>query len=190
MVYLGAVVLLVFLGLRFADVFSEQVALIGIAIEALMLLMLVMVMFYAPSEEPAAVMRLAENEDGVDDDEDTSDVIREVLSEIEEIGGQYASLAMKLETVAKSQDENLKELNKRVAAIQGLNLLESHAERLETTNALLGQLTESIEGMNRRVDALFGKELEYYVRQELERIVGRQGNGQSPLTAPQKDPEH
>ena len=63
-----------------------------------------------------------------------------------------------MEQLAKSQEEGLRELAQRVAAIQGLNLLESHAERLETTNTLLEQLVSSIDGMNQRIDMLFGKE--------------------------------
>lgn len=78
---------------------------------------------------------------------------------------------------AKSQEEGLRELAQRVAAIQGLNLLESHAERLETTNTLLEQLVSSIDGMNQRIDMLFGKEIEFHVRQELERMVTRDVNG-------------
>ncbi len=174
-VYLGAVVLLVFLGLRFAGVLAEQVALIGIGIEAFMLLMLVMVMFYTPSDESTDIA--PSEQEGASDEEDEREVITEVLREIEEIGGQYASVAMKLESLARSQDEHLAELARRVGNIQGLNLLESHAERLETTNALLGQLTAAIEGMNTRVDALFGRELEFHVRRELERLLNRPSNG-------------
>ncbi len=104
-------------------------------------------------------------------------MIREVLGEIEEIGSSYASLALKLEQSARGQEEGLRELSQKIGAIQGLNLLESHAERLETTNTLLAQLTGAIESMNQRVDMLFGKELEFHVRRELERLVGRDANG-------------
>ncbi len=50
LVYLGAVVLLIFLALRFAGALSEEVALIGVGIEVLMLLMLFAVLFYSPEE--------------------------------------------------------------------------------------------------------------------------------------------
>lgn len=177
LVYFGAVILLVFLGLRFAGLLSERVALIGIAIEAVMLLMLFTVLFYAPEDQvytPASPNANAESETEADDTEEQNDreVIREVLAEIEEIGSTYAGIGMRLEQTSKAQQESLRELSQRVQAIQGLNLLESHAERLETTNALLGQLVESIESMSRRIDMLFGKELEFYVRKEFERIVG------------------
>jgi hypothetical protein len=181
LVYFGAVILLVFLGLRFAGLLSESVSLIGIAIEAFMLLMLFTVLFYAPEEEPALLPAGEEEEtDGEEEDGDDHEVIREVLHELEEIGSSYATLGMRLEQSSKSQEEALRDLAQRVSAIQGLNLLESHAERLETTNTLLAQLVVAIEGMSQRIDLLFGKELEFYVRKEFERMVGREP-GDLPL---------
>lgn len=180
LVYLGAVILLAFLGLRFAGVLSEAVSLIGIGIEACMLLILFAVLFYAPEEQiedPAQTTDVGKQ--GNDEGEDRA-LIREVLEELEEIGGSYAGLALKLEQSARAQEESIRELTRRVAAIQGLNLLESHAERLETTNTLLAQLTSSIDAMNQRVDRLFSKDIEYYVRQEFERMVGRNDNGTPP----------
>lgn len=178
LVYFGAVILLVFLGLRFAGLMSENIALIGIAIEAVMLLILFAVLFYAPEEEPFGLPSGSDTaEKGIDQGGEDREVIREVLGEIEEIGSSYASLALKLEQSARGQEEGLRELSQKIGAIQGLNLLESHAERLETTNTLLAQLTGAIESMNQRVDMLFGKELEFHVRRELERLVGRDANG-------------
>lgn len=178
LVYFGAVILLVFLGLRFAGLMSETASLIGVAIEAMMLLILFAVLFYAPEDEPSTGAGAgAVATDDAAEVEDDREVIREVLHEIEEIGSSYASLAMRLEQSARSQDDALRDLAERVSAIKGLNLLESHAERLETTNTLLAQLTASIESMNSRIDLLFGKEIEFHVRQELQKLVGRDVNG-------------
>lgn len=191
LVYLGAVILLVFLGLRFAGILSEQVALIGIAVEAFMLLMLFTVLFYAPedyTEEFQAEPVSQKQTESPGEIEADREVIREVLRELEEIGSSYASLGMKLEQSARSQDEGLRELNQRVSAIQGLNLLESHAERLETTNSLLAQLVGSIESMNSRIDMLFGKEIEFHVRRQIEQLVGRDaGTNSSPVDGQKGD---
>lgn len=178
LVYLGAVILLVFLGLRFSGLLSEEVALIGIGVEAFMLIMLFLVLFYAPEDAPPT-SHLGEEEvaeatmQEVDDSSANREVIREVLEEIEEIGSSYASLGMKLEGLARAQEESIRELSRKVSAIQGLNLLESHAERLETTNSLLEQLVGSIESMNSRIDLLFGKEIEFHVRRQIEAMVER-----------------
>ncbi len=72
----------------------------------------------------------------------------------------------------------------QVGAIQGLNLLESHAERLETTNTLLASNSPpQLMEMNQRIDMMFGKELEYHVRREMERIL-RHGTNGTDLTLP------
>ncbi|MCC7439171.1 MAG: hypothetical protein IT211_11815 [Armatimonadetes bacterium] len=184
LVYFGAVLLLLFLGLRFAGLLSEEVALIGIGIEACMLLILFLVLFYSPEDDHHEIVELEVPEDPTaSDEEDARDVIREVLDEIEDIGGTYATLGMKMEQLARAQEESIRELAQRVGAIQGLNLLESHAERLETTNTLLSQLTTAIAGMNQRIDMMFGKELEYHVRREMERILRHGANG-TDLTIP------
>lgn len=184
LVYFGAVLLLLFLGLRFAGLLSEEVALIGIGIEACMLLILFLVLFYSPEDDHHEIVELEVAQDPTaSDEEDARDVIREVLDEIEDIGGTYATLGMKMEQLARAQEESIRELAQRVGAIQGLNLLESHAERLETTNTLLAQLTTAIDGMNQRIDMMFGKELEYHVRREMERIL-RHGTNGTDLTIP------
>lgn len=173
LVYLGAVLLLIFLALRFAGLLTERVALIGIGIEVVMLLMLFIVLFYAPDDEISAAQqenREEEKKQSTDVGEDVH-VIREVLEELEDIGGTYASLGLKLEDLAKSHEAGLRELNERVERIRGLDLLESHAERLETTNELLRRLVDTMQGMNEKVELLLGKELEYLVRRELERRV-------------------
>ena len=170
---LSAAVLLIFLALRFAGLLTERVALIGIGIEVVMLLMLFIVLFYAPDDEISAAHqenREEEKKQSSDVGEDVH-VIREVLEELEDIGGTYASLGLKLEDLAKSHEAGLRELNERVERIRGLDLLESHAERLETTNELLRRLVDTMQGMNEKVELLLGKELEYLVRRELERRV-------------------
>jgi hypothetical protein len=191
LVYFGAMILLVFLGFRFAGLLSEEVSLIGIGIEAFMLLILFAVLFYAPEDSPVAhaVVETEEEseEENGDESGDDRQVIREVLRELEEIGSSYATLGLRIEQASRVQEESLRELSRKVSAIQGLNLLESHAERLETTNSLLEQLVASIDHMNQRIDILFGKELEFYVRREFERMVGRD-NGSDTANKGQGEP--
>ena len=181
LVYLGAVLLLIFLALRFVNLLSEQVALVGIGIEVFMLLLLFVVLFYTPEEEIGGQSTIEQNENtasGTNEKEEDIHVIKEVLEELEDIGGSYASLGSKLEGLAKAQQTGLEELSKQVEQIRGLELLESHAERLDTTNTLLEQLVSTMNNMNRNVETLLGKELEYLVRRELERrISGSMNDG-------------
>ncbi|MCB0711147.1 MAG: hypothetical protein KDD67_02330 [Ignavibacteriae bacterium] len=173
LVYLGAVVLLVFLALRFAGLLSESVALIGIGIEALMLLLLFIVLFYTPDEESQATAEAIEasTREKSESSGDEVTVIREVLDELEDIGGTYATLGARLEQITRQQQESLQELNERVARIQGLEQLEYHSAKLERTNDLLDRLVGSMERLNERVDLLIGKDLEFHVRKELERHI-------------------
>lgn len=187
LVYLGAVLLLIFLALRFAGLLTERVALIGIGIEVVMLLMLFIVLFYAPDDEMAAGAQQENREEEKKPSGDVGEdvhVIREVLEELEDIGGTYASLGLKLEDLAKSHEAGLRELNERVSRIRGLDMLESHAERLETTNELLRRLVDTMQGMNEKVELLLGKELEYLVRRELERRVSGSMAQQMPTGQP------
>lgn len=50
-VYFGAMVLLIFVGLRLGGVIPEKIALVGVAIEAFMLFLLAVVTYYSPSDE-------------------------------------------------------------------------------------------------------------------------------------------
>ena len=185
LVYLGAVLLLVFLALRFAGLLSENVALIGIGIEALMLLLLFVVLFYAPDED----LRL-ERDDFTDSPSSSTTensaeeitVIREVLDELEDIGGTYATLSARLEEIARGQQQSLQELTDRVNQIQGLEQLHQHSEKLDRTNDLLTRLVSSMETMNERIDLLVGKELEYHVRKELERHIANSASDGLSLT--------
>ncbi len=184
LVYLGAVILLIFLALRFAGLLSENIALIGIGIEALMLLVLFIVLFYTPDEEAnGGGEGVAGREEGTSAGEETEEitVIREVLDELEDIGGTYATLGTRLEQLVRQQQESLQELNLRVERIQGLQELEYHSAKLERTNDLLDRLVGSMERLNERVDLLIGKELEFHVRKELERHIAGSMTEELPL---------
>jgi|GEM_PF-925113 len=174
LVYLGAVILLVFLGLRFAGILSENVALIGIGVEALMLLLLFAVLYFTPDENRAALPVVTEGEgerSGEEEQEDDRAVIREMLEELEEISSSYVSLGMKIERTAALQEHALRELSDRIAAIQGLHLLEEHTARLLDTNTLLARLVEAIEGMNTKIDRLVREDVAFEVRRQLSALA-------------------
>ena len=181
LVYLGAVLLLISLGLRFAGLLSGGIALIGIGIEVMMLLMLFVVLFYTPEESHEIEEVPVSESDGPGIEEQTIRTIHEVLEEIEEIGGSYAALGMRMEKLAQGQSEQLADLSRHVSNIRGLDALSSHADALERMNELLGTLVGSIERMNERIDTLTGAEIEHHVRRELSRRFGEEiGARRSP----------
>ena len=138
-----------------------------------MLLLLFIVLFYTPDEESQATAEAIEasTREKSESSGDEVTVIREVLDELEDIGGTYATLGARLEQITRQQQESLQELNERVARIQGLEQLEYHSAKLERTNDLLDRLVGSMERLNERVDLLIGKDLEFHVRKELERHI-------------------
>lgn len=166
-VYFGAVIMLVFLAMRFAGVISEEISLIGIAIEAIMLVSLAAVIYYTKEEVDNNSNLSIEAISG------ENDYTKDLLSEIEQIGGQYASLTISLEKSVNSQTENVKELTNKVSQISGLQSLNDHTDQLKTTNQLLMQLVLAIDEMNKRIDLLTGKELEFHVRTELQKIISK-----------------
>jgi len=161
LVYFGAVIMLIFLAMRFAGIISEEISLIGIIIEAFMLITLASVIYYS-KDEPTTELEQEDNDEGL---------IKEMLQELEEIGSQYATLGIKIENAVKTQSENMRELTNKVAQIQGLQELSSHSIELKTTNSLLQQLIVSIDELNKKVDLISTKEIEYKVREEIQKIV-------------------
>lgn len=172
LVYLGAVLLLVSLGLRFSGLLSERIALIGIGIEVIMLLMLFLVLFYTPEEAEILESSGAADEQSGDRSDGELATIREVLEELEEIGGTYAALGMRLEKLAQAQTTQIETLTSTVSQISGLQELSRHSDGLARMNDRLDRLVDSIDRMNQRIDILTGSEIEYRVRQELERRIG------------------
>ena len=183
LVYLGAVLLLTSLGLRFAGLLSERIALIGIGIEAIMLLMLFIVLFYTPEETTLADELEGIAAGGTERSEESAHAtIREVLEELEEIGGTYAALGMRIERLAQAQSEQIETLTSHVEKISGLQELANHSDGLAKMNDRLERLVDSIDRMNHRIEILTGKEIEYRVRQELERRI-------TPSVAPELESE-
>lgn len=176
LVYLGAVLLLISLGLRFAGLLSERIALIGIGIEVLMLLLLFVVLFYTPEEHDEIDQESGLGADSVADDAATS-TIREVLDELEEIGGHYAALGMRIEKLANTQTEQVAGLTEHVQKIRGLEELHEHSRVLTSTNELLRDLSVSIERMNQKIDLISGAEIEHHVRKEIARRFGEDLSG-------------
>lgn len=172
LVYLGAVLLLISLGLRFAGLLSGKIALIGIGIEVLMLLMLFVVLFYTPEESREMEPKVEEAPGTTGGEEQTIRTIHEVLEELEEIGGSYAALGMRIEKLALGQSQQLGELADHVSKIRGLDALATHSDALGRMNDVLGSLVVSIERMNERIDILTGAEIEHHVRREIARRFG------------------
>ncbi len=81
-VYVGAMILLIFVGLRFAHVINERTAIIGIGIEAVTLLLLAISVYFIPSEEGG------KRSAGGGISEELMDKIRELITELSSASAQ------------------------------------------------------------------------------------------------------
>ncbi len=170
LVYLGAVVLLIFVGLRFANLINERIALIGIGIEATMLFLLFVVMFFTPDEsageqEPAA--------DAGDSAKEYLGLFREIYDELQDIGTMNAALGRHLTEIANKQEAYLREVSQRLGAQPAAGLSSEAVAVLHDVKTSFTTLAGSIQEMNKNIARITEKELEYLVRREMERLVER-----------------
>lgn len=171
LVYLGAAILLVLVsGYRFTDRINTQFVIAGVGIEALMLLILFVVMFFSPSDD-------IEEETGVEQDD--SGELRELISEIGDIATDYASAGARLEAITASlsditarQDELLGAVNDAVRAVSfASNPQPEFIETMRQTNQTLHAFHQNVQSLVEATNQLRREEIQRAVRAEVERIL-------------------
>lgn len=171
LVYLGAVVLLIFVGLRFANLINERTSLIGIGIEAFMLFMLFVVMFFTPEEEFADVERGSSAEG--DDAKEYLSVFKEIYNELQDIGTMNAALGRHLTEITNKQESYLREVSQKLTNTPSAGFSKETAELMYDVKVALGNLSTSIQDMNANLGRIAEKEMEYLVRREIEKMISR-----------------
>lgn len=172
-VYLGAALLLVAVGLnRTRVVDSPTVVVVGVLLEALLLIALFTVMFFTPAEDPDD-RSISGNGEGAMTDE--------LLRELGEIGRDYAAMAVQLETIGNAlqdvvdrQDTLIRavrdSVDTAVAAVAPNPILMG---TMQATTTALASLNESVAALDQRLRSAERQEVERLVRVELERILSR-----------------
>jgi hypothetical protein len=172
-VYLGAALLLVAVGLnRTRVVESPVIVVIGVLLEAILLVALFTVMFFTPAEDPD-VRSDSERGDGAMTDE--------LLRELGEIGRDYAAMAVQLETIGSSlqdvvdrQDTLIRAVRDSVeTAVSAVAPNPALMETMQSTTNALASLNESVAALDQRLRSAERQEVERLVRVELERILSR-----------------
>ncbi len=171
LVYLGAVVLLIFVGLRFANLINERTSLVGIGIEAFMLFMLFVVMFFTPDEEFAEVSR--EETSGGSEAKEYLALFKEIYNELQDIGTMNAALGRHLTEITNKQEAYLRELSQKLTNAPAAGFGKETADLMHDVKVALGSLSGSIQEMNANLGKIAEKEMEYLVRRELEKMIGR-----------------
>lgn len=171
-VYAGAAMLLLAVGLnRTGVVDAPGIVVAGIIIEAFLLVLLFMVMYFTPPddmEEPHAAGASSGETD-------------ELLREIGEIGRDYAAMAVQLEAISSAlndlverQDSMVHNMRESVAAaVAAVAPNPELMTSMQATSASLDRFAESVDALGQRMKALERQEMEYLVRTELERILSQ-----------------
>lgn len=172
LVYLGAAILLVLVsGYRFTDRVDTRLVLSGVGLEALMLLILFVVMFFSPSDD-------IEMEEPNGESEESSE-IRELISEIGDISTDYAGAGARLENVVTAlsditarQDELLGAVNDVARAVSfAAHPQPEFIETMRQTNLTLQAFHLNVQALVEATHSLRREEIQRAVRAEVERIL-------------------
>ncbi|MBN8574977.1 MAG: hypothetical protein ACK5C0_11695 [Candidatus Kapaibacterium sp.] len=172
-VYFGAAILLVVIGLRrvFDAMVPDTVVISSIVLEAMMLIFMFVVMFFTPSDaEDIALENKDEHKDPLD----------EIVREIGEISRDYASISVRLDSIA----DNLETIVKIQEELTGAThtairtataAVAPNPELLQTmqmTTTALKELTRTVQQVTEAANSIEKANIEQAVRNELARIIG------------------
>jgi hypothetical protein len=172
-VYAGAALLLVIVGLNRTGVMDQTWIIVsGVILEAVLLLVLFVVMYFTPPDE-ADIDDVRQGSQGASD---------ELLRELGEIGRDYAAMAVQLEAISASlvdlvekQDTMTSQVRESVnAAISAVAPNPELMASLKNTTDSLDRFANSVDALSSRLQAVERQEVERLVRSELEKILSRQ----------------
>jgi methyl-accepting chemotaxis protein len=168
-VYFGAAILLVLIGIRrFSDSVSDNLVIFGVAFEALMLMFMFVVMLFTPNEE---IINNAANKE--------NEAINEIVTEIGEIGRDFAAAVVQLEEMGltlqdliKQQKETLNLINKIAeTTAEAVAPNPQMIETMEITNKALAGFSKTVCELHEAAEKLKREEIELAVKREVERIL-------------------
>ncbi len=172
LVYLGAAILLLIVGaFRFTSFIGSEFVVAGIALEAGLLMLLFVIMFFSPSDD-----YLDPDAGGAEDSESE---LNQIVREIGEISSDYAAFSNQVDDVtatlsslAARQDQLIEVM--RESTRQNALMVAPQPQLLETmqkTNQALHEFTETVQNLVGAAQALRREEVERSVRQEVERLL-------------------
>jgi hypothetical protein len=166
-VYFGAAVLLVLVGLRqFTETLDNRIVIAGIVFEALMLLFMFLVMIFTPPDES--------NGSGTEETESG-----ELLTEIGEIGRDFAAVVVQLEQLTLSINNLNDNQSKLLEEIKTIAKSSADAvapnpkmlEIMDETNKSLGEFKGTLVDLNDTAKKLRHEEIQAEVKKQLAEIL-------------------
>ena len=170
LVYLGAAILLVLVGVRrFSDSIDDSTVIAGVIFEALMLVFMFIVMLFSPRDDDETLNSKKHSDSESD----------ELINEIGEIGTEFASAVSSLESISNSLQEVIQNqmlLTNKIGEVARCNAEAISPnprlmEVMQETNSRFNELNNSIVGLNTSVEHLKTEKVEALVRKEFERII-------------------
>jgi len=168
LVYFGAAILLVLIGVRrFSEVVPESLVIAGLLFEAFLLLFMFVVMLFTPSDDITVF------------DEVEPDSNEELLTEVGEIARDFADAVDKLETLTLTMSEVLENQNKLMSYVADIAKNTSDAvspnpeliHKMNSTNSALEQFTATIQTLNSSVEKIQMEQVRVTVINEIERLL-------------------
>jgi len=169
-VYAGAALLLLAVGLnRTQVVTSPGIVIGGVILEAVLLMVLFVVMYFTPTDELELAGGASQQNSATDD----------LLRELGEIGRDYAAMAVQLESISSSltdlvekQDQIVSSMKSSVqAAIDAVAPNPALMASMASTTDSLLRFSQGIDALEVRLRVNEKEEVERIVRTELERIL-------------------
>ncbi|MBQ6269599.1 MAG: hypothetical protein IJK61_05685 [Bacteroidetes bacterium] len=170
LVYFGAAVLLVLIGLNnFSDLVNNHLVIYGLAFEASMLLLMFFIMLFTPNDE--GILLNEESED--------TKLLHELITDIGEISSDISMNASHLDNVSNKLVSIIDKQNQILTSV--VNIAETNIlavkpnpqmlEIMQQTNTSLEQFNNDIKQLNQTVEKLKYEEIELIVRKEVEKFL-------------------
>ncbi len=170
-VYAGAAFLLVMIGLLRLNIIQDQMyVLLPLSIEAFLLLLLFVVMYFTPPEDLAQATRFGSRTDEYSD---------EWRKEMDEIATEFANssdtmqnVVDELNRIAGAQNELIGLMEQTMRAVSMIASPQPELmKQFQQSNALMGEFNKSLRRMTEEAPALRRDEIEILVRRELDRVL-------------------
>ena len=170
LVYFGAAVLLILVGIRrFSDTIDDTAVIAGVIFEALMLIFMFIVMLFSPRDDDEVSAKLKDRDNGQED----------LIVEIGEIGTEFASAVSNLENISTSLNNiirNQVELTEKITDIARCNAdavapNPQMIKILEESNVKFSELNKTVSDLISSVEKLKQEKVEILVRKEVERLI-------------------
>ncbi len=169
-VYFGAAILLVLIGVRqFSEQVSSEMVIMGIAFEALMLIFMFLVMLFSPNDDMVQF----------EEEKDEDDLINELVTEIGEIGRDFAAVVVQMEHLSENMNKTFEMQFKMLSLMSDLiektdKKIKPNDEMLDAmkdTNIELGNFKDAIKELSIMANNIKEKEIQQAVRDEIEKIL-------------------